>query len=145
MKVEMMQLIPVENFRKDDCTFVVSGTGWRASLQKYCLRLARWAGADTLNPKAHYEYDRIVVDTTDIVDACLNQIYQITKVCGSRPSQIIVGKKEFYQIQVTMAANFTLHSDERIGYIENGKRRELSLNGVLITLNPWMEGVIVVP
>lgn len=143
MKIEMMQLVPVENFRKDESTYVVTGTGWRADLQKYCLRLARWAGASDQKP--YVEYSRVTIDTTDIIAACQDQIYHIYKSYGGRPSQIIVGKAEYYRLCVAMAANFTLRDNESISYVKNGERHKLSLNGVAITVNPFMEGIVVVP
>lgn len=143
MKVEMVQLESYNNFRYSEATYIVAGKGWRATLQRKLLQLVRKLGASDQLP--HVEYKRVIVDTTDIVNACREQIYHIYKQTGKLPSQIIVGRKEYYELGASMTTNFMLHSGESIRFLENSQVRRLSLDGVPVTVTPYIEGVVVIP
>ena len=118
-----------------------SGKEWRRWMQRHLLRLVRWLGAS--NEEVSVRIETVEVSIDDIVKTCFDQIHHIYERTGKRPREIIIGPNDAYTGKYSLSMNLPAGSSFMYGY--DDLTRTMNLAGTKLTINPYQEGIVVVP
>jgi len=109
---------------------------------KFLTRIKAFAVREDLN------YKRVIFKKGDLLEKLLEQKYMIRDIIDKNVSQVLIGKKEFFEL-------LHIAHDKHPGFITpmsmtlsgslRGGEEKVMMFGFEMVVIPWMEGMVVLP